>query len=258
MNRRSVLKGAALVAVGGVVGGGVVRALDWAGDPSGSDGTGFGRSVAGSGVDTPRVFSRVETGESLVALTFDDGPSSSTKGILDVLDQRNVRATFNIIGERVQGRTDLLRREDVRHDLGNHTWSHRQLAGLSPKEIDSELRRTDDIIDRVTGKQPRYLRPPGGGVSPEVLSAASAFGYDVLLWSLQLPGRDRYPDPVQYVVNHIHPGAIILAHDGDSPSGSATLNALPRLIDRIKDLGYVFVTVSELTSAGNPVQGDAI
>lgn len=257
MNRRSFLKGGALLATGSAIGAGAaVFARGQSGDAnSGSEGS--GGAVVRPGLDTPRVFSQVETGETLVALTFDDGPSVATTALLDVLDRHQVRATFNIVGNQVRQQTELLRRQMVRHDIGNHTWSHRPLAGLTASEIDAELRRTDDLIDRITGERPRYLRPPGGTVTPQVLTAASAFGYDVLLWSVQLPSLDRRRDPVQYVLDNLHAGAIVLMHDSGAAIGQASLDALPKLIDRARELGYVFATVSELVSAGNPVQGDA-
>lgn len=258
MDRRTFLRSAALMAGGAALGGGAVAALTSrrAGDEA-DLGLGRPRAVGGSGLDTPRVFSRVETGETLVALTFDDGPSAVTGAVLDVLDDRGVRATFNIVGDHVGSQTELLRRQMGRHDIGNHTWSHRPLAGRSATDIDGELRRTDDLIDRVTGERPRYLRPPGGEVTPEILTAASAFGYDVLLWSVQLPASGARPDPVQHVLDNLHPGAIVLAHEGADLTGSGAQDPLPRLIDGIRDRGYVLVPVSELVSAGNPVQGDA-
>lgn len=174
-----------------------------------------------------------------------------------MLDEQQVRATFDIVGSNVGQQPDLLRRQMSRHDLGNHTWSHRALTGLTAAEIDAELRRTDDLIDRVTGERPRCLRPRGGEVTPQILTAASAFGYDVLLWSIQVPAGTRAADPVQYVLDHLHPGAIVLAHDpGIRTAGGP--DGLTRLIRGARALGYVFSTVSELVSAGNPVQGDAL
>jgi peptidoglycan-N-acetylglucosamine deacetylase len=263
VDRRDFLRASALVAGGAVAG---AAGLDLVrGGSGGSDGAAvLGRdraSLTGTGLDTPRVFSRVQTGDASIALTFDDGPAETTAAVLALLKARNVAATFDIVGNRVApSYTEMLREmQNDLHDIGNHTWSHRRLAGLATTDIDQELRKTDELIDAITGNRPRYVRPPGGDVTPEVLTVASEFGYDVLLWSVQLhaPGTVA-GDPVKYVLDNLQPGAIILAHDLGSLSGTAKGDALPRLIDGARAKGYRFLTVSELAAAGTPVQGDAV
>ena len=142
------------------------------------------------------------------------------------------------------------------HDIGNHTWSHRVLAGLAAADISTELRQTDELIQNITSDRPRYVRPPGGGVSPELLTVASGFGYDVVLWSVQLHAATAIaPDPVAYVLDNLQPGAIILAHDLGPQSGTAKGDALPRLIDGAQAKGYRFLTISGLVAAGTPMPG---
>lgn len=268
LDRRGLLRGAALVAGGVVAGAGgleVVRGRGGSGSASA-----LGRSstsVTGTGLDTPRVFSRVQTGDLLVALTLDDGPADTTAGVLALLKDRGVLATFDIVGNRVQDRTELIRQmTGDGHDLGNHTWSHRDLSGLTAAEIDPELRRTDELIQAITGDRPRYVRPPGGQVTPELLTVASEFGYDVLLWSVQLhvptsasgSTSSETSDPVEYVLDNLQPGAIVLAHDLGTLAGTGAGDALPRFIDGARAKGYLFETVSRLVAAGNPQQGDAV
>jgi peptidoglycan/xylan/chitin deacetylase (PgdA/CDA1 family) len=173
-----------------------------------------------------------------------------------------------VVGNRLQQRTELLRQmHNDLHDIGNHTWSHRVLAGLPAAEIDPELRKTDELIQAITGDRPRYVRPPGGEVTPELLTVASEFGYDVLLWSVQLhvptdgaatASPAAVADPVQYVLDNLQPGAIVLAHDLGTLSGTGPQDALPRLIDGARARGYRFLTVSQLVAAGTPLQGDAV
>jgi peptidoglycan/xylan/chitin deacetylase (PgdA/CDA1 family) len=191
--------------------------------------------------------------------------------VLKMLHDLQVPATFDVVGNRLQEHTELLRQmHNDLHDIGNHTWSHRVLAGLTAADIDPELRKTDELIQNITGDRPRYVRPPGGEVTPELLTVASEFGYDVLLWSVQLhvpleapasaePGRrPAATDPVQYVLDNLQPGAIILGHDLGSLSGTGAGDALPRLISGARAKGYRFLTVSQLVAAGTPLQGDAV
>ena len=263
MDRRTFLRTSALVAGGAIAGGVAVEALN--GGP-GTGSTALGRdraNLTGSGLNTPRVFSRVQTGDLSVALTLDDGPAAaSTAAVLKLLKQHGVTATFDVVGNRVQSSTTELLRQMGRegHEIGNHTWSHRVLAGLPIADIDPELRKTDELIAAVTGNRPRYVRPPGGEVTPELLTVASGFGYDVVLWSVQLhaPAESPTADPVKYVLDNLQPGAIILAHDLGDLSGTGASDALPRLIKGVVDKGYRFLTISALVAAGTPVQSDAI
>jgi peptidoglycan/xylan/chitin deacetylase (PgdA/CDA1 family) len=268
VDRRNFLRASALVAGGAVAGAVTVDALR-SGSPS-TGGSVLGRnrsSLTGTGLDTPRVFSRVQTGDSLIALTLDDGPAGTTAAVLAMLKERGVNATFDVVGNRLQPHTELLRQMgNDGHEIGNHTWSHRVLAGLPIAEIDPELRKTDELIRAITGNRPRYVRPPGGEVTPELLTAVSGFGYDVVLWSVQLhspaDAATDAPaptvDPVQYVLDNLQPGSIVLAHDLGALSGTAPADALPRLIDGARAKGYRFLTISALVAAGTPMQGDAV
>jgi peptidoglycan/xylan/chitin deacetylase (PgdA/CDA1 family) len=270
MDRRSFLRTAGLVAGGAAVGAVAVDVLQGRGSPAATAPGANRAGLTGTGLDAPRVFSRVQTGDQLVALTLDDGPAATTTAVLKLLHDKQVPATFDVVGNRLQQHTELLRQmNNDLHDIGNHTWSHRVLAGLTAADIDPELRKTDELIQNITGDRPRYVRPPGGEVTPELLTVASEFGYDVLLWSVQLhvpveasapsPSGTAAPtDPVQYVLDNLQPGAIILAHDLGSLSGTASGDALPRLIDGARAKGYRFLTVSQLVAAGTPLQGDAV
>jgi peptidoglycan/xylan/chitin deacetylase (PgdA/CDA1 family) len=268
VDRRNFLRASALVAGGAVIGAAAVDALHGGSGPSDNVVLGRNRaSLTGTGLDTPRVFSRVQTGDPSIALTLDDGPAGTTAAVLKLLKDRSVTATFDVVGNRVQPHTELLRQmQNDGHEIGNHTWSHRVLAGLPIAEIDPELRKTDELIAAVTGNRPRYVRPPGGEVTPELLTVASEFGYDVVLWSVQLhvpaaaatDSAAADADPVAYVLDNLQPGSIVLAHDLGNLSGTGPGAALPRLIDGARAKGYRFLTISALVAAGTPVQGDAI
>ena len=199
-----------------------------------------------------RVIWKAPTTEKLIALTFDDGPMPTyTPTILDILAEKKVRATFMVVGERVEANPGLFRRELAgRHEIGNHTWSHQVLPFTDRDGVDREMRRTDEIIEKLSGKRPTLFRPPRGCISGDCLTVAARLDYDVLMWSLQLH-EDAFDAAgnVTYVADRLVPGTILLAHDYGNASRAVGLKALPDLIDAVRARGYEFVTASELLSA---------
>jgi peptidoglycan/xylan/chitin deacetylase (PgdA/CDA1 family) len=186
------------------------------------------------------------TGGTDVALTFDDGPGDQTLAILALLRQYGVKATFCLIGVHVRARPDLVQ-AIVRdgHTLCNHTWQHDMLLGTrSPDAIRSDLRRTSDEIHRaVPGIPIRYFRHPGGKWTPAAVEVAqdmgmASLGWDVdpSDWNVQAypPGPAMTNHIVANIRNHIHPGAIVLSHDGGGVRTStveAYRTLIPYLID---------------------------
>lgn len=199
-----------------------------------------------------RVVWRGATTSKLIALTFDDGPMpENTPAILDILAEKHVRATFMVVGSRVAANPDLFRREMAgKHEIGNHTWSHQVLPFANRAGVDLEMRRTDEIVERLSGQRPSLFRPPRGCISGDCLTVASRLEYDVLMWSLQLH-EDTFDAAgnVDYVLKNLVPGTILLAHDFGNASRKVGLHALPDLIDKVRDRGYEFVTASELLQA---------
>jgi peptidoglycan-N-acetylglucosamine deacetylase len=128
----------------------------------------------------------VPTAEPLAALTFDDGPDPElTPRILAVLARYDVRATFNVMGYNAVRHCDLIRAlVDGGHELGNHTWSHQDLAFQSPTATDRQLDRGPAAIERTAGVRPRFFRPPRGELTGAAVQAAARLGHDILLWSV--------------------------------------------------------------------------
>ncbi|MEP7054649.1 MAG: polysaccharide deacetylase family protein [Actinomycetota bacterium] len=255
MDRRSFLKGAGLSA-GVLVGGGATIAAVL---PQ--------QSVAHDELDTrsyanerygddrlseTRIVWKGPTTQKLIALTFDDGPMPKyTPAILDILAEKKVRATFMVVGSRVEANPDLFRREMAgKHEIGNHTWSHAILPFVDRNHVDREMRRTDELIEKLTGRRPTLFRPPRGCISGDVLTVASRLEYDVLMWSLQFH-EDAFDAAgnVSYIADKLVPGTVLLAHDYGNASRQVDLDALPALIDAVRARGYEFVTASELLSA---------
>lgn len=203
-----------------------------------------------------------------VALTFDDGPDPVfTAPILDTLKSRGAVASFFVLGRQVQRLPDLTRRiAREGHEIGNHSWSHPELAGLSESAIQFELTATGRIVEAVTGQRPLLFRPPYiGDARPATedrlrpMAIAGDLGYRVA--GLEVDPKDWYAsDPAAIVsaaMRGVRRGAgrIILLHDAGGDR-SATLAALGPLIDSLRAAGFEPSTVAGLLNA-NPAAGMA-
>ncbi len=178
----------------------------------------------------------------VVALTFDDGPSSYTPGFLDVLRRKHIHGTFFEIGQEMAGRESTMRRI-LREgsEIGNHTMHHTEYPGYS------SIAPTTSLIESATHFRPCLFRPPGGAVDSAVIAAAGEAGMRTVTWDVDPadwtnPGSDAV---YSRVVDATQPGSIVLMHDGGGDR-SGTLAALPTIIDTLRARGYRFATVSEL------------
>jgi peptidoglycan/xylan/chitin deacetylase (PgdA/CDA1 family) len=186
-----------------------------------------------------------------VALSFDDGPSPTvTPGVLEVLREHGVRATFFVLGEPADRYPDTLRAiVAAGHELGNHGWSHTSFRSMFPSQIEGELDRTADRIEAVGGARPRLVRPPFGRFPASSVALAAKRGEDFVLWSVD--GGDTEANDAERsdalgianaVVRGAEPGAIVLLHDRNP----ATLRALPLILGGLERKGLQVVPVSEL------------
>ncbi len=199
---------------------------------------------------------RVPASENAVALTFDDGPSPVwTPQILAVLKEANVKATFFMIGEHVREYPDVARRvAEEGHEIGNHSYDHHGIFYYKPEELDKEVGEAEKIIKTVTGIKTKYFRPPKAWLTAQEKKQLKDLGYETVLWSLNskdwVTFDDRYI--VNYILHHIQPGDILLFHDSGGvfkPEGgnrSETIKAVSRLIEKLRQRGYRFVTISQL------------
>src|SRR6201998_1360438 len=113
-------------------------------------------------------YAQVRVDQPYIALTFDDGPSAeNTPRLLEMLKQRNIKATFFLIGQNAAANPDLVRRILADgNEIGNHSWTHPQLSKLSDDRVTGEITKTQDAIKGASGFTPTLLRPPYGAITP--------------------------------------------------------------------------------------------
>jgi len=259
MNRRGLFRGGLLVAAGAAIGAAAVTIPRvWPQNHLPFDG---GYAPAADRVDydvqgSTTVTWHVETSEPVVAFTFDDGPGPKwTSEVLDALEHYQVPATFFLVGQNVAAHGDLLRGRLDRHEVGNHTWSHPDLATMDAPTVSKQLARAHDTIQAVTGREPKLFRPPYGHIGGSTLMVADKAGYSLVLWSQKM-NEDKYvqnpPGQAQDIVEHARPGQIILAHDVGSANRYVALSQLGAMFTGLRQRGFRFVTVSELMAIGRP------
>ncbi len=178
-----------------------------------------------------------------VALTFDDGPHPKyTDMLLDGLKERNVKATFFVIGKNAQNNYNVLKRMiDEGHIIGNHTYSHKNLFLLNEKQILKEIDQTNQIIEAVSLKPVKYFRPSYGNYNAKIINLAQM---EVVLWNVDsLDWKIRNSNRIaRKVVNKVQNGSIILMHDIYKTSVKAAF----KIIDELQKEGYEFVTIDKL------------
>ena len=195
-----------------------------------------------------RITERDITGKKLVALTFDDGPSNlTTPTLLDTLKNRDVPATFFVLGNMARNNPELVKRmEKEGHDIASHTMYHQNLIRITPAAVQSDINEANSVFWDILDHAPKYTRPPYGNINDAVRNNV---GTPMILWSVDtLDWKSKNPDAiVSTAMSEIYDGAIILMHDIYPTS----VDAIPTLIDKIRESGYEFVTITELAKVRN-------
>ena len=192
--------------------------------------------------------------QRMVALTFDDGPSGRTPAILRVLANHHAHATFFVVGRSTRGMEPVLRHMAATgNELADHTYSHANLLALHGTKRIQQLRWTKALVERATGVQPRFFRPPYGATGPAVNRLGRGLGMLPVLWSVdsrdwQLPGTKAI---VRRVLANVQPGSIVLMHDGGGDRRE-TLRALPAILRALERRNLEPVTLSQLFAAVPP------
>jgi len=208
-------------------------------------------------------YSSVHVNGPYIAITFDDGPHpQNTPRLLDILKERNIKATFFVVGQLAKEYPGIIRRILAEgHEIGNHTMTHPfNIARLSEDRLMHEVGDTHKALVDIAGYHTRLFRPPGGATNATLKQRFyDEFGYSTILWSVD-PNDWKRPGVsvvTSRLVNGAHNGAILLCHDLHAP----TVDAMPNTLDSLLTKGYHFVTVSQLinmeAAAPAPVAGPA-
>ncbi len=202
---------------------------------------------------------RVKTTRKVVALTFDDGPSDVwTPKILDELKKADIKATFFMIGHHVRKYPEVARRvAQEGHLIGNHGYAHSVMLYYTPAEIEEEIKYTEHVIREATGQTTRIFRPPKAWLLNPIKKAIKAFGYEVVLWSLN--SKDwvsfNHKHIARYLSKRVKSGDILLFHDSGDVFGTEggnrnqTVKTITLLARMLKEKGFEFVSVEELVHA---------
>lgn len=181
--------------------------------------------------------------EKYVALTFDDGPrEDTTTRLLDGLRDRGAKATFFLVGKQIAPNADLvLRMKAEGHQVGNHTWDHSKLQGISSSVVSEEIAKTDSELRKLLGNDDYWVRPPFGKIdqAQKKLFTVPLVKWSVDPWDWKLKNVNK---DIAAVMKQVKAGDIILMHDTVPESVDAAL----QIIDLLQAKGYVFVTVKEL------------
>jgi polysaccharide deacetylase family sporulation protein PdaB len=194
----------------------------------------------------------VPTEDKVIALTFDDGPDAlNTAPILDLLEKYDAKATFFLVGNKVERNPELVKRELAQgHELANHTYSHSYLGNKTTADnMKKDILRAEKVIFSITGQKCRFFRPPGGYLNERLVNTAVEQGYIVVMWSWHQDSRDWSTPGVKKIVdsvlNRVQNGDIVLFHEYVEGK-TQTIAALEQILPELKKRGYHCVTISEL------------
>jgi peptidoglycan/xylan/chitin deacetylase (PgdA/CDA1 family) len=185
-----------------------------------------------------------------VALTFDDGPSPDTEGILDVLAEHNLSATFFMVGREVESFPGIAQRVFAEgHEVGNHSYSHPLYLFQWASETRDQVTRAQDVIAETIGVRPMLARPPYGVRTPAYFGATRALGLHTVQWDVAGFDWQRLsPSQIAHnVLRKVRAGSIILLHDGDSAGRQDRKNTVAALPLIIKGLKYRDLDIAPLS-----------
>ena len=204
----------------------------------------------------PKIIFKAKIKEKLVALTFDDGPHPEfTIELLDIFKENGIKATFFVTGKNIEKHKNIINRMIAEgHELGNHTYSHKNLIFKKKSMIFEEIERTDKLLHDLGVKGDIFFRPPYGRILFSAAAVLASLNKKVIMWNIPTKDyKENDPDIIlKRIYKRIKPGSIIELHDygveraGKKIDRQATINAVKILINELPKRGYGFRTVSEL------------
>ena len=197
--------------------------------------------------------------DKIIALTFDDGPNTTTTAeVLDVLEKYDIKASFFLIGNNINDESAKVvkRAYDMGCEIHNHSKSHPYMNEMTAEEIIEEFKYTDDKVFEITGERTKFFRPPYIAVSDtmfEKIDVPFIAGIGCNDWDDNVPADRR----AMSIIRQAKDGAVILLHDAQG--NSKTVEALDTIIPELKAQGYRFVTMTELfTESGVEISAEDI
>jgi peptidoglycan/xylan/chitin deacetylase (PgdA/CDA1 family) len=209
-------------------------------------------AVGAAAMNIPVSQAAANCANGYVALTYDDGPTSSTGALLSALQSAGARATFFNIGQRAQANPSQVRAQQTAGMwIGNHSWTHPHLTQLGTSQITSELTQTQQAIQQATGTAPRLFRPPYGETNANLRAVESQLGLTEVLWSVDSQDwNGASTAQIVQAAGTLQAGGVIHMHDGYS----TTINAIPQIVANLNSRGLCPGMIS--TATGRAVAPD--
>ena len=203
-------------------------------------------AITCSSIPMQSVSAAGERETKLIALTFDDGPNTSTSNdILDLLEKYNAKASFFLIGTNINEKSaaTVKRAYDMGMEINNHSKTHSNMSKMSAEEMQAEIAFVDEKVEAITGEKTKFFRPPFLDVSAEMYDAIELpfiCGIDCQDYKAEVTAKER----ADSILNNAKDGVIYLLHDaaGNQQTVDALEIAMPQLVEQ----GYEFVTLTEL------------
>lgn len=196
----------------------------------------------------------IDPNKPMMALTFDDGPGEQTVRLLEVLNKYNAHATFFMLGEKVTGNEETIRKmTKIGCELGTHSFDHSSLSTLDAEGVKDQMNKSSNLIHAAGGKSVTVMRPPYGDYAGET---ANNVGYPIILWNIDtLDWESRDKDQIILnVKTYADDGDIVLMHDIYESTIDAAIELIPYLVGE----GYQLVTISELAEARGITLGNGV
>ncbi|HBU81640.1 MULTISPECIES: polysaccharide deacetylase family protein [Paenibacillus] len=180
-----------------------------------------------------------------VGLTFDDGPSGNTTNVLNALKQAGLRATMFNVGQSAQNNQSLVSAQVAAGMwIGNHSYTHPDMTTLSSSQMSSEITRTQQTIQSITGSSPKFFRPPYGATNATLKSVLSQNGLTEVLWNVDSQDwNGASTAQIVAAINRMQNGDVILMHD----QYQTTLQAIPQIAQNLKSRGLCSGMISSST-----------
>ena len=211
---------------------------------------GTDKAVAASAGERRIPIYSVDTTEKKVSISFDAAwGNEQTKSLLETLDKYKVKATFFLVGDWVRKYPDDVKAiANAGHDVGNHSNTHPYMTQIGIDKMKEEIESCSADIEQLIGKKPTLFRPPYGDYDNNVVDTVNNLGMYCVQWdvdSLDWKGLSK-EEMCSRIKNNIQSGSIVLMHNG----GENTPDALPSIIETIREMGYEIVPISELLLKG--------